>query len=160
MTMGASASAIDEVYRTHGHHVRRRAMRLLGNESDAREVLQEVFVSLLSNPSQYAGRGALTTWLYSATTNACLNRLRDARTRRQILERAGAPEPLRVATAPDDALELRRLLARLPADLARVAVHHHLDEMTHEEIASMMGCSRRHVGDLLARLATAAGGVS
>jgi len=117
-------------------------------------------MSLVANPSQYAGRGALTTWLYSATTNACLNRLRDARTRRQILERSGPPEPARVETAPDDAVELRRLLARLPEDLARVAVHHHLDAMTHEEIASIMGCSRRHVGNLLARLAAAAEGLS
>lgn len=148
--------AIEEAYRRHGHHVLRRATRLLGNESDAREVLQEVFVSLLANPEQYEGRAALTTWLYRATTNACLNRIRDARTRRRILEASGSPEPARPGTAPDDAAELRRLLVRLPEELARVAIHYHLDEMTHEEIASIMGCSRRHIGNLLERVATAA----
>jgi RNA polymerase sigma-70 factor (ECF subfamily) len=31
------------------------------------------------------------------------------------------------------------------------ALHHYLDELTHDEIAELLGCSRRHVGDLIAR---------
>jgi RNA polymerase sigma-70 factor (ECF subfamily) len=49
-------------------------------------------------------------------------------------------------------LLLRALLRQLPEELAAVAVYHYLDEMTYDEIAALLGCSRRHVGSLLARL--------
>ena len=145
---------VETVYRTHGHHVLRRATRILGNEADAREVLQEIFLSLLTNPAQFAGASSLATWLYSATTHACLNRLRNERTRVRLLEARGPSTPAHGAS-PDDAADVQRLLARLPEDLARVAVHYYLDEMTQAEVASMLGCSRKHVGRLLVRLEAA-----
>jgi RNA polymerase sigma-70 factor (ECF subfamily) len=40
----------------------------------------------------------------------------------------------------------------LPEPLGHVAVYYYLDELTHEEIAELLGCSRRHVGNLLVRL--------
>jgi RNA polymerase sigma-70 factor (ECF subfamily) len=40
----------------------------------------------------------------------------------------------------------------LPDDEARAAVYHYVDGMSHREVAEMLGCSRRHVGDLLERL--------
>jgi RNA polymerase sigma-70 factor (ECF subfamily) len=132
--------------------VLRRARALLGNEEDAREVLHEVFVTLLDGTSGFAGRSSIVTWLYSATTHGALNRLRNARTRRKLVEerKAGLVE-----TAAHD-LEreaiLRQLIARLPEELAVVAVYHYLDGMTHDEIATVLGCSRRHVGDLLVRM--------
>ncbi len=47
---------------------------------------------------------------------------------------------------------MRDLLARMPPELARVAVYHYADEMTHDEIALLLECSRRHVGNLIERL--------
>jgi RNA polymerase sigma-70 factor (ECF subfamily) len=32
-------------------------------------------------------------------------------------------------------------------------VYHYLDGMSHAEVAEVLGCSRRHVGDLLVRVA-------
>jgi RNA polymerase sigma factor (sigma-70 family) len=149
-----SLSEIDAAYRAHGHHVQRRAARMLEDESDAGEVLQEVFLSLLDRPEQFAGESRLSTWIYSATTHLCLNRLRNGRNRaRLVSERARAlARPSRPAPA-DDVAELRNLLVRLPEDLAVIAVYHFADEMTHEEIAEVLGCSRKHVGRLLVRLA-------
>ena len=41
------------------------------------------------------------------------------------------------------------MLAQLPDDEARAAVYYHLDGMSHAEIAELMECSPRHVGNLL-----------
>lgn len=157
MTVAPSLlSPIGAAYRSHGHHVLRRAMKFLGNEADAGDVAQEVFLSLLAAPEQFGGRSSLTTWLYAATTNLCLNRLRDGRLRARLVAQRGESTPFASSpTQPEDAVELRRLLVRLPEDLARVAVYYFGDEMTQDEIASVMSCSRRHVVNLIDRLAKA-----
>ncbi len=150
MVFRASPSAIEAAYRAHGHHVFRRAVRILGREGDARDVVQEVFVSLLDDPSQFGGKSSLATWLYSATTNRCLARLRDERTRARLLaERASSLPVAASAASTEGAAELRGLLARLPTELGRVAVYYYGDEMTQDEIAELLHCSRRHVGRLL-----------
>jgi RNA polymerase sigma factor (sigma-70 family) len=150
-----SPVAIDATYRAHGASVLRRAWRLLGSEDEAREVLQEVFMSLLEGPGQVREAqkdGGITAWLYGATTNACLNRLRNARTRARLLAARGAALEEGAAGQAEDITILRDVLARVPAELASVAVYYYADEMTHEEIADVLDCSRRHVGDLLAKL--------
>lgn len=146
-------SLIEAAYRQHGHLVLRRARRLLGSEQEAREILQDVFASLVGEPGQIDGKGPMVGWLYGATTHACLNRIRDHKNRLRLLDTHVAPlQQESVAASAEQALLTRELLAQLPVDLAQVAVHYYSDEMTHEEIARVMGCSRRHVGNLLERL--------
>jgi RNA polymerase sigma-70 factor (ECF subfamily) len=105
---------------------------------------------LCDPPQQFAGRSTLTTWLYGATTHLCLNRLRNGRTRRRLLEGAAPSAP--PAAGADVSAELRRLLARLPDAEAQVAVYHYCDGLTYDEMARLLDCSRRHVGNLLFRL--------
>ena len=148
-----SRAEIEHAYREYAHSVLRRAQRLLGSAPEAHEVLQEVFMTLLESPQQFAGRSALLTWLYSATTHACLNRLRNARSRSALAERhREALLPPSSWCAPDQAALVRRLLAGLREELAAVAVYHHLDRMTLDETAEALGCSRRKVAYLLAEL--------
>lgn len=139
------------LYAAHGHLVLRRARQILNDEAEAQDVLQEIFVSLIHRPEQFSGTSSFTTFLYSASTNRCLNRLRDGKNRRRLLSEQRATEA--VDGRGERLAQMRQLLARLPADLAQVVVYSYLDEMTHEEIAEQLGCSRRHVGDLLARAA-------
>ena len=142
---------IAHLYQGHGHHVLRRARRLLASEEEARDVLQEVFLSLLQSPQQFERRSSVTTWLYSVTTHLCLNRIRNQRNRARLLAQGGVPDEAEPARA-ETATQAAALLALLPDDLAQAAVYYYIDESTHEEIALLMGCSRRHVGDLLARV--------
>jgi len=145
---------IENAYQTHGHVVLRRAQQLLGDEDAARDVLHEIFTSLLQHPQQFAARSALTTWLYRATTNHCLNLLRNGKTRASLLRRLTATISLRPSgsVCPELPAQLRLALKRMPSRLTSVAIYHHLDGMTREEIAGHMECSVRHVGRLLAEL--------
>jgi RNA polymerase sigma factor (sigma-70 family) len=97
----------------------------------------------------------LTTFLYSVTTFACLNRLRDQRNRARLqrerqLERYPYEEVGQLT--PEQRLILSRALETMPDDLAQVAVYRYMDGMTRDEIARVMACSRRTVGNLLLRL--------
>lgn len=145
------AKDMDALYRRYGASVLRRARVLLGSEADAQDVLQQVFCALAEKPEQYRGQSSLLTFLYSATNHLCLNRLRDTRRRSQLLREHYQPERSPRGPNPEQRAELRELLARMPEELAQVAIYYHCDELSQAEIAELLGCSRRHVGDLLER---------
>jgi RNA polymerase sigma-70 factor (ECF subfamily) len=145
---------VEDAYRKHGHSVWRRARILLGNEADAAEALQEVFLALLERPGQFAQRSTLLTWLYSTTTHLCLNRIRNDKTRARILGENAEYLVSATTVRPEPIAQVRQLLGQLSDDLSAAAVYHYMDEMTQDEIAKTMGCSRRHVGNLLQRLRT------
>ena len=140
---------VEHLYRTHGSLVLRRARTLLGSEPDAQEALQEVFAQILRSPAGAAAAQSVVGWLYQATTHLCLNLLRNRRSSARLLEarpEASAPGPCAETLA-----EVRALIARMPPEVAAAVVYHHLDGMTHAEVAEMLGCSRRQVGYLLER---------
>jgi RNA polymerase sigma factor (sigma-70 family) len=144
--------ALEQLYRSHGSAVLRRARQLLGDEADAREVLHDVFISLLESPEQFAGHSSAMTFLYRMTTNNALGRLRSQRSHARLLaaEYTGREEPS--SPSAEAFVELRAWVISLPEELARVAIYYHMDEMTQEELAQVLGCSRQWVGKLLQRL--------
>jgi RNA polymerase sigma factor (sigma-70 family) len=147
-----ASSDYETLYRRYAPMVQRRARALLGSEAEALDVVQDLFASLLERPEQFGQKSALSTFLYSATTHACWTRLRQQRGRRRLLaEHLPAGERSEDARGERLAL-LREALAELDEELAQVAVYYYLDEMTHAEIAELLGCSRRQVGYLLERL--------
>lgn len=153
------SAALDDVgglsglYARYGHQVLRRARVLLGNEDDARDLAQEVFTSLVERPEQFSGRSSWSTFLYSATTHLALRRMRDVGNRRRLVSLFVEPAAKDASSAApgEDLAVLRDLLQRVPAELATVAVYVYVDELSHDEIAGIVGCSRRTVGNLLAR---------
>jgi RNA polymerase sigma factor (sigma-70 family) len=145
--------SIEGLYRDHGHVVLRRARALLGDEDDARDVVQEVFMSLLDRPDQFGGRSSFTTFIYAVTTHACLSRLRNRRTRERLLQQRVPGPGAANAPAAERLALVRQWLERLPETHALVAVYSIVDGMTQQEIADQIGGSRRRVGDLLAELA-------
>ncbi len=150
--MTLTSAEIERLYRSHGHIVLRRARLLVGSESDAQEVLQEIFASLLREPDSLHNSAAAVGWLYQATTHHCLNQLRNRRTGARLLDAHVAPRQSELVSGNAEALaDVRRLLARMDEETAQAVVYTHLDGMTHSETAELLGCSRRQVGYLLER---------
>ena len=147
-----TSEQLDKLYRDHGHAVLRRARRMLRDDEDARDVVHDVYLELFRNADRFEARSSITTYLYSAATHACLNRLRDGKNRRRLLEiRTAGDARSTSAQAEPHALAVE-ILQALDADDAALAVYLYCDELTHDEIAELFGCSRRHVGDLAMRL--------
>ncbi len=143
---------IDELFRSHGPMVYRRARTILGSEADAEEAMQDVFIRALGKIDSFEWRSSLSTWLYQITTNLCLNRLRD-RARQAQLRSENTPQraPENVATA-DDMLVIRHLLVEVPDETwAQAAVYVFIDGMSHREAAEVLGVSKRTVGNMLQR---------
>ncbi len=140
-------------YRRYGPAVYRRILRFYGRQ-EAEEVLQEVFLRVLRVVHSYRGDCSPVTWLYQVATRHCLNRLRDARRRRELLLEFGRPDWSREIdrTDPDARIFLSQLWRDLDEELAMIGVYYFVDGMSHGQIAEVLGVSRRTVGNRLARL--------
>ncbi|MFT3924457.1 MAG: RNA polymerase sigma factor [Myxococcales bacterium] len=139
------------LYEQHGPMVYRRALRILGNPEDAQEALQEVFIRVMRGSDDFEQRSTTTTWLYRITTNYCLNTLRDRRRRDELMEIHGTTAENGATTGMFDAFVMRGLLARADEREGQAAVYVFVDGMSHDEVAELLGVSRRTVGNLLER---------
>lgn len=60
----------------HSEQIYRLALKMLGNEQDAEDVLQETFIKAFKNIHAFEGRSKLSTWLYRIAVNESLMLLR------------------------------------------------------------------------------------
>ncbi|MFT4628192.1 MAG: RNA polymerase sigma factor (sigma-70 family) [Myxococcota bacterium] len=149
-------------YREYGAAVFRRIRRFYSSQ-EAEEVLQEVFVRVLRTADGYRGDASPMTWLYQVATRHCLNRLRDARRRQDLLLEHGRPAWSRDVDPSDVEARvfLQQLWREIDEEQALIGVMYFVDGMTHAQIAEAVGVSRRTVGNrigaLQARARAAAG---
>jgi RNA polymerase sigma-70 factor, ECF subfamily len=68
--------AFDALFQRHFPTVYRQAFRLVGNQAEAEEVVQEVFLTMYEKAQTFRGESAFSTWLYRVTMNAALSKLR------------------------------------------------------------------------------------
>jgi RNA polymerase sigma-70 factor, ECF subfamily len=143
---------LDELYRRFGPLVFRRARTLLGDEQAALDAMQEVFMRTLRSHEAFRNEASPTTWLYRITTNYCLNVLRDSSRHRQRLAERTAPQPRDSGATgldPEVPFLLAEILERLPVELCEIATYYYVDCLSHDEIADVIGTSRRTVGNRL-----------
>jgi len=68
--------ACAECIEIHSPAIYRLALRLMGNEAEAEDVMQETFMSAFKAIESFEGRSSLGTWLYRIAYNAAMMRLR------------------------------------------------------------------------------------
>jgi len=64
--------AFAKLVETTSAQIYRMALRILGNEQDAEDVLQETYIKAFHSLSDFEGRSSLTTWLYRIAVNEAL----------------------------------------------------------------------------------------
>ncbi|MBL8728925.1 MAG: sigma-70 family RNA polymerase sigma factor [Planctomycetes bacterium] len=73
--------AFAQLVRLHGRQLLATARRLLNNEEDARDCLQEVFLIAFRAIEKFEAKCRLTTWLHRIIVNTALMKLRSRRSR-------------------------------------------------------------------------------
>jgi RNA polymerase sigma-70 factor (ECF subfamily) len=76
--------AFDAIFRRHVNKVYRQAFRLTGNETEAEEVVQEVFLAVYEKIKSFRGDSVFSTWLYRLTMNVALTRLRKRKRSKEV----------------------------------------------------------------------------
>lgn len=162
-SQAGDVDAFGVVYRAHAPAIHALCRRMLGNEDDAREMVQDVFVRAWERLASFRGESALRTWLHRLGVNLILERLRA--TRRDAVRFADDPGDLPAPGAAldrrlDAQIDLAAALDRLPNGSRMVLVLHDIEGYSHEEIAALTGIAagtsraqlwraRRHLSRML-----------
>lgn len=77
-------AAFEELVAAHQERVYRLALRMMGTESDAQEVVQDALLSAWRNLAKFEGKSQFGSWLYRIAANAALMMLRTRRRHPQV----------------------------------------------------------------------------
>jgi RNA polymerase sigma-70 factor, ECF subfamily len=159
-------TAFEELVERHQRLVVGTVGRMLGTNSDAEDIAQQVFVRVWKNVKRYEPRAKFTTWLLKITRNLVFNELR-RRSRHPAVPLQSETEeeerPLKDerAVAPDASLlehELQQAvdaaIAQLPETQRMAVILRRYEELSYEEIAETLDQSVSAVKSLLFRART------
>jgi RNA polymerase sigma factor (sigma-70 family) len=136
----------DEIVRDHSGRVYRLAYRLSGNQHDAEDITQEVFVRVFRSLATYTP-GTFEGWLHRITTNIFLDLVRRrARIRFDAFaedahERLPGREPTPAQAFDETHLDedVQAALDALPPDFRVAVVLCDIEGLSYEEIAATLG---------------------
>lgn len=151
-------AAFEAIVRRHGARMLALARRLVRNEEDARDVVQDAFLHAARALEEFRADAKLSTWLHRIVVNTALMRLRAASRRPEGFIEDLLPhfdttghhaEPVAaLPIAPDDAAEraelrlrVRAAVARLPESYRAIIVLRDFEDLTTEEAAAALGIS-------------------
>jgi RNA polymerase sigma-70 factor (ECF subfamily) len=154
---GGDRDAFDRLVERYQKDVYRLCYRYVNNHHDANDMAQEAFLRAYRAIARFRGDSAFSTWLYRIAVNTCLN-FRSARKP----DTSELPDsiPDQGETAVDhierdqQSLRLREAVTRLPDRQRATLILKVYHELTHEEVAEVLGSS---VGTVKANLFHALG---
>ena len=76
--------AFETMVRQYGGRMLATARRLLGNEHDANDAVQQAFISVFKSIAGFNGEARLSTWLHRIVVNAALTKMRYRRRRPEL----------------------------------------------------------------------------
>jgi RNA polymerase sigma-70 factor, ECF subfamily len=147
------------LFETHKDKVYSIALYFFGGDAAlAADITQQVFLKLFTRIGQFRHQSEFTTWLYRLTTNTCIDEQRRRRRFSQFPETL--PEPAMARTLPaaearfmrlEIADSVREAIASLKPKLRIAILLKYFEELSYEEIAVVLNCSKGTVASRLSR---------
>jgi RNA polymerase sigma-70 factor, ECF subfamily len=152
-------TALEELFRRYRQAAYRVAHRLLGNEADALDAVQEGYIKALTHLNGFQGRSSFKTWLMRVVSNSALD-LGRVRGRRESMPLDALPGGMQERLiSPDDSgrgldrADLQRLLDEALATLSptqrQTFILYADAELSYREVAEATGAS---IGTVMSRL--------
>lgn len=144
------------IYQQYSGPLHTYAYHLLGNQDDADDIIQEVFIRAYVRLGQLRDQASLRSWLYRIASNLCMDQLRRRARVRRVLgvelplsggsERDDGPAYEAANPAAPSALEgiaerdhISLALRRMPHKYAMCLLLHSLQGLSYREIAEVVG---------------------
>jgi RNA polymerase sigma-70 factor (ECF subfamily) len=144
--LAGRAGAFDLIVERHRRSVYQLCYRFVGNHEDASDLSQDVFLRAYRGLRSFRGGSSLATWLYRIGVNACLNRVSakkpvtediDARQHVDTVRESQVERVLR----EERGVRVRAAIAKLPPKQRATLVLRIYQELSHDEIAQVLGSS-------------------
>jgi RNA polymerase sigma-70 factor (ECF subfamily) len=145
----------------------RLGLRMLGNEQDAEDILQDTFIKAFQHIQEFEGRSLLSTWLYRIATNEALMLLRKRRPDTVSVEEPidndedSLQEPLQIldwTNLPEDELlstemraYMKQAVEQLPDSLRITFILREIEDLSTQETAQVLNISEAAVKTRLSR---------
>jgi RNA polymerase sigma-70 factor (ECF subfamily) len=159
-------AAFEQLIERHQGLVAGTVARMLGDNSEAEDLAQQVFVRVWKSARRYVPRAKFTTWLLKITRNLVFNELRRRRRHALIpLQTEAGGEEMQLqderSQAPDAALlenelqgAIEAAIGQLPETQRMAVVLRRFEELSYDEIADVLELSVPAVKSLLFRART------
>jgi RNA polymerase sigma-70 factor, ECF subfamily len=144
--LAGRSDAFEAIVEQHRRSVYQLCYRFVGNHEDASDLSQDVFLRAYRGLGSFRGGSSLATWLYRIGVNLCLNRVSAKRPATE-----GIDEQQHIDTRSESASErvlreeraaqVRKAIAALPRKQRATLILRMYHELSHEEIASVLGSS-------------------
>jgi RNA polymerase sigma-70 factor (ECF subfamily) len=151
-------TAFERIIREQGRALLAVARRLLRNEDEACEAVQDAFVSAFRSCSRFEGASRISTWLHRIVLNACLMRLRTQRRRVEVSIDEWLPTFLQdghheaafvdwsndaqaLIEQQETCARVRQCIDRLPDAYRSVLLMHDIEGVSIDEIAAALEVS-------------------
>ena len=138
--------AFDVIVERHRRTVYQLCYRFVGNHEDASDLSQDVFLRAFRGLKSFRGGASLKTWLYRIGVNTCLNRVtvkkpvtEDIDARQHV--DTGHESPADRVLREERGVRVRTAIAQLPPKQRATLVLRMYQELSHEEIAGVLGSS-------------------
>ena len=159
--------AFQTLVERHQYRIVGTVAKMLGRETDAEDIAQQVFVRVWQSASRYEPGAKFTTWLLTITRNLVFNEMRRRR-RSKLVEMQTEEDEERFAQHEDSTArspsslaqnaELQNAIAdaiaALPESQRMAVILRRYEELSYEEIAEVLKTSVPSVKSLLFRART------
>jgi len=162
--VGALPPTFEELFTEYRSLVYNVCLKFTGTPEDAEDVTQEVFTKIWRSLEDFQRQSALRTWIYRIAMNTCIDHSRrpwrrfrhrnttledilDQGKQKRYLSREETAEGKLLAK--EQAAQLRRAITRLKPHLRAVLVLKDLEELSYDEIATILGIG---IGTISSRL--------
>jgi RNA polymerase sigma-70 factor (ECF subfamily) len=158
-----SMEAFDALVTRYRGRIYGMTMNMLGNEADARDITQEVFIKAWRNLPNFERRSQFFTWLCRIANNAVIDLIRKKKISGPefndelgSVPAVGAPTAPRHTPAPDRAMvnqeigvRIREALDKLSPEHRAVILLKEIEGLSYQEIADTVDCA---IGTVMSRL--------
>lgn len=157
---GGDGAAAEELVKQHGGRMLAVARRMMSQEQDALDAVQDAFASAFLHLQDFTGGSRLLTWLHRITVNACLMKLRRVARRPGSLSiedlgpkfdptghHGQAPKKwtadgLNRLAKEELQQEVRQCIDRLPNDYREILILRDIEELSTQETARSLRISK------------------
>ena len=152
--LSGDTEAFEALVLEHQNKVYSLALRMVGNEEDARDMAQDAFIRAFNSLEGFSGDSKFSVWLYRLTSNICIDFLRSRAKKRTVSmtwsdeegEDAGELEIPDERYSPEAQFErtnvrdsVRRGLDSLSPQYRQILVLREINGLTYEEIGKVLG---------------------